>query len=134
MIFASLVKRVNGKAVLPKIRELQLDTASLRSEWLVFLTKTEGDEIDLQVVNDDNVKRAYQIASGVCDAEIQHDEVLFADLDAIQQEGIQQGMQQGMQEERLQTVKRMKLQNMDINVISIATNLSPGEINNILLQ
>ena len=77
MIFASLVKRVNGKAVLPKIRELQLDTASLRSEWLVFLTKTEGDEID------GNVKLAYQIASGVCGAEIQQDEVFFADLVAI---------------------------------------------------
>ena len=76
---------------LPKIRELSLDT-SVRSEWFAFLTKEEGDEVDLDHVVDANVRLAYRVASGIRDEEIRKDGQFEADPVAIKQEGKQEGM------------------------------------------
>ncbi len=48
--------------------------------------------------------------------------------DAAVEEGMQKGMEKGMQEEKIQTARRLKAMNMNVDTIAQATGLSAEEI------
>ena len=69
---------------LPKIRELSLhEDESLRSKWFAFLTTGDGVSVNIDEVNDEDVKHAYRVASGVHDAAIEDDCRHEADMSAM---------------------------------------------------
>ena len=103
--------------------------------WLAFLTRNDLLTLDNlpRELNDTNLKKAISVLSVMNftpeerEAYEEHLKWLRTEANALKKYE-QKGREEGRAEEKIEIAKNLLAQNIDINIISLATGLSPEEI------